>query len=263
MELRVLTLNLKGLESDWFERRRPLLLPGLQALAPDVLALQEVAIRSKPFYHQALDLGRALSMASLAYAPYGNPAEVHSPEQGGVALLARWPLQLIENRRLPPGRRQPDNRVALLATVLQPPRPVHLAVTHLSWPPEEGANRALQVASILERARAYGWLAPPERFVLAGDLNAPPDDAGLAGLSSLLQDAWSTVHPRDPGLTWSHANPYTGGYPLPSRRLDYLFVDRNAAVLDARLVFADPETGFVSDHFGLMAGFRWEDRLGP
>lgn len=263
MELRVLTLNLKGLESDWFERRRPVLLPGLRALAPDVIALQEVAIRGKPFYHQAQDLGHELSMASLAYAPYGNPAEVHSHEQGGVALLARWPLQLLENRRLPPGRHQPDNRVALLASILQPPRPVHVAVTHLSWPPEEGSSRSRQLATILERARAYGWLSPSERFVLAGDLNAPPDDAGIAGIPSLLRDAWSAVHPGDAGATWSHANPYTGGYPLPSRRLDYLFVDRHAEVLDARLVFADPEAGFVSDHFGLMADFRWEDRLGP
>ncbi|MNW99303.1 Endonuclease/Exonuclease/phosphatase family protein [compost metagenome] len=260
MDLRILTLNLKGLESDWHGKRRPLLIAPLARLELDVIALQEVAIFKAPFYHQALDLCRALDMTSLAYAPYGNPAEVHSPEQGGVALLARWPLQLVENRRLPPGLRHPDNRVAILATIMQPPRPLHLAVTHLSWPPEESAQRQRQLDTILTRAHDYGWLTPPERFVLAGDLNAPPDDPGLEAVTSQLVDAWQHRHPLDPGHTWSHTNPLTGGYPLPSRRLDYLFVDRGTQIQDVRLVFDDPDSGFVSDHFGLMAQLSWKDR---
>ncbi len=263
MDFRVLTLNLKGLESDWHGRRRPLLLEALRPLDLHVIALQEVAILKSPFYHQALDLARELGMQSLAYAPYGNPAEVHSPEQGGVALLARWPLELVENRRLPPGLRHPDNRVALLASLMAPDGPLHVAVTHLSWPPEEAPQRQAQLDTILTRARDYGWLASPERFVLAGDLNAPPDDPGIAGLSPLLQDAWHVARPDEAGHTWSHRNPLTGGYPLPSRRLDYLFVDPEAQVLDIRLLFDGPETGFVSDHFGLLGTFRWNDRLGP
>lgn len=259
MDLRILTLNLKGLESDWHGTRRALLLDALKPLDCDVLVLQEVAILTQPFYHQALDLCHALGLSSVAYAPYGNPGEVESPEQGGVALIARWPLELVENRRLPPGLRHPDNRVALLATVMQPPRPLHLAVTHLSWPPEEGTQRQRQLSTILERARAYGWLSPPERFVLAGDLNAPPDDPGIAALDAHLVDAWKHRHPLDPGHTWSHTNPLTGGYPLPSRRLDYLFVDPAAQIRDVRLCFNDPEAGFVSDHFGLMAQLGWQD----
>lgn len=262
MELRILTLNLKGLESDWHGCRRPRLLNQLDGLELDVIALQEVAIRQDPFYHQALDLGRARAMAASAYAPYGNPAEVRSPEQGGVALLSRWPLALVENRRLPPGLRHPDNRVALLATLITPTGPLNLAVTHLSWPPEEAPQRREQLDTILARARDYGWLEPGARFVLAGDLNAPPDDPGIAALSPSLLDAWHDAHPLADGHTWSHRNPLSGGYPLPSRRLDYLFVDPAARVHDARLVFDDADRGFVSDHFGLLATFRWEDRLG-
>jgi endonuclease/exonuclease/phosphatase family metal-dependent hydrolase len=263
MKVTILTLNLKGLETEWHAQRRGLLLAQLAGRAPDVIALQEVGIVAEPFYHQALDLCRALSMISLSYAPYGNPAEVHSPEQGGVALLARWPLLLNENRRLPPGLRFPDNRVALLATVMQPEQPLHLAVTHLSWPPEEAPQRQQQLDTILARARDYGWLETPERFILAGDLNAPPADPGIAGLHANLKDVWSAAHPHDPGHTWSHTNPLTGNYPLPSRRLDYLFVDQRAQVDDARLLFNEAAKGFVSDHFGLWAELSWDDRLGP
>lgn len=259
MDLRILTLNLKGLESDWHGQRRLLALDTLRRLDLDVIALQEVAIHTTPFYHQALDLCQALDMQSLAYAPYGNPGEVTSHEQGGVALLARWPLSLVENRRLPPGLRHPDNRVALLATVMQPPRPLHLAVTHLSWPPEEAPQRRRQLETILQRACDYDWLSPPSRFVLAGDLNAPPDDEGLTPLKGRLMDAWSHMHPHDPGHTWSHCNPLTGGYPLPSRRLDYLFVDPATRIDAIRLLFNDATEGFVSDHFGLMAQLSWED----
>ncbi len=263
MELRILTLNLKGVESAWFERRRSLLLEQLQGWELDVLALQEVAILKKPFYHQALDLGIRLGLPSLVYAPYGNPAEVHSEEQGGVALLSRWPLQLVENRHLPPGQRHPDNRVAILATVMQPPRALHMAVTHLSWPPEDAFRRARQLDAILARARDYGWLEPPERFVLAGDLNAPPDEAGIAEVAKLLQDAWQHANPQLDGHTWSQANPLTGNYSMPDRRLDYLFVDARATIARVQLRFDDPARGFVSDHFGLMADLCWEDRLGP
>lgn len=258
MDLRLLTLNLKGLESDWLGRRRDLLLEQLAGVEVDVLALQEVAILKAPFYHQALDLGRELSMTSMAYAPYGNPAEVRSPEQGGVALLARWPLTLVENRRLPPGLRHPDNRVALLTTIIPPSGPLHVALTHLSWPPEEAPQRHEQLETILTRARDYGWLDAPERFVLAGDLNAPPDDAGLTPLAGHLQDAWTTVHADAPGHTWSHTNPLTGGYPLPSRRLDYILAEPSARILDVRLLFNDATRGFVSDHFGLLATLHWD-----
>lgn len=263
MEVRILTLNLKGLESDWHGVRRPALVAGLKPLALDLVALQEVAIHTRPFYHQAQDLATALGMRAFAYAPYGNPAEVSSPEQGGVALLARWPLTLVENRRLPPGLRHPDNRVALLASVMAPDGPLHVAVTHLSWPPEEGAQRQAQLETILQRARDYGWLSPPARFLLAGDLNAPPDEPGIVALSSLLQDAWRVVHPDDPGPTWSHDNPLTGDYPLPSRRLDYLFVDPRATLESVRLLFDSPETGVVSDHYALMASVRWKEELPP
>lgn len=256
MELTVLTLNLQGLESGWFAWRREHLLAQLGDLAPDLIALQEVAIRRDPFYHQALDLG-GKRMAALAYAPYGNPDEVDSPQQGGVALLSRWPLRLVESLRLPPGAREPDNRVALLASLEREGQAVHVAVTHLSWPPEEYAARQRQLAALLGRARGYGWLSGGERFVLAGDLNAPPEDPAIAPLAHELQDAWVQAHGSEAGHTWSHANPLTGGYPMPSRRLDYLFADTGARVLTASLCFADPARGTVSDHFGLMATFRW------
>lgn len=257
MELRVLTLNLKGLESGWTEARRDALARQLPGLAPDLIAVQEVAIREQPFYHQALDLAQILGMTAVAYAPYGNPEEVTSPVQGGVALIARWPLQLVENRRLPPGSRHPDNRVALLLSTMHPEGPLNLAVTHLSWPPEDSAPRQSQLATIMARAREYGWLAHASRFLLLGDLNAPPDDPGIHGLSPPLQDAWQVVHPDEPGATWSRANPLAGDYPLPSRRLDYILADPGAEVLDCRVVLDAVPDGVVSDHFGVIATLRW------
>lgn len=261
MDLTILTLNLQGLGAGWFERRRGDLLPQLRALAPDVIALQEVAIRREPFYHQAQDLAEQVAMATVAYAPYGNPDEVDSPEQGGVALIARWPLRLVESLRLPPGRRHPDNRVALMASLQAGSEALHVAVTHLSWPSEERPERGRQLGALLARARGYGW--HNERFVLAGDLNAPPDDPAIAALAGTFQDAWASAHPNELGHTWSHVNPLTGSYPMPSRRLDYLFVDERARVQEATLCFDDPARGYVSDHFGLLASFRWNDRLNP
>jgi endonuclease/exonuclease/phosphatase family metal-dependent hydrolase len=79
----------------------------------------------------------------------------------------------------------------------------------------------------------------PAHVILAGDLNATPESAGirfLRGLQSLdgtsvcYRDAWEAAHPGEPGHTFTPENPTmptgeTGAWALePGRRIDYVFV---------------------------------------
>ncbi len=84
--VRIMTLNLAGLEKDWFKGRAERLCAGLTPLGPDILCLQEAAIRGGPdFHHQISLIGDWLGLDIQVFVPYGNPQELHSTEQGGIA----------------------------------------------------------------------------------------------------------------------------------------------------------------------------------
>lgn len=255
--VRVMTLNLAGLGKDWFTGRAERLCAGLTPLEPDVLCLQEAGIRGgSDFHHQCQLIGEWLGLGVQVFVPYGNPEELISNEQGGLGLLTRWPLLAVEERRLPPGLSPPDNRTALLATIAHPTGALHVATTHLSWRPEEDAVRKAQVVALLDRAQDEGWLRHGERFVLLGDLNATEDEACIDLLERHLIDAYRHHHPGPGGHTWDNQNPYSGGFPSPSRRLDYIFVGRGARVVAAGRALHTP-AWVASDHYAVWADLAW------
>ncbi len=119
MRARCITLNLEGLEHDWFGTRFNIVVAGLRKYRPDVVCLQESTVRyGDGIYNQAQAIGEAAGFNSVAFAPYGNPTEIMSPNQGGVAVISRWPIRATRNRRLPTAHDSPpDARVALLVTL--------------------------------------------------------------------------------------------------------------------------------------------------
>lgn len=256
--VRIMTLNLAGLEKAWFDGRAERLCAGLTPLEPDVLCLQEAGIRGgADFHHQCQLIGEWLGLDVQVFLPYGNPEELTSNEQGGIALLTRWPLLAVEERRLPPGLFPPDNRNALMATIAHPTGAIHVANTHLSWRPEEADVRKSQVIALLDRAQDEGWLRLGERFILLGDLNATEDEACIDLLERHMIDAYRHHHPGDGGHTWDNQNPYAGGYPSPSRRLDYIFVNRSGRVVASGRALHTP-AWVASDHYAVWADVAWD-----
>ena len=68
--------------------------------------------------------------------------------------------------------------------------------------------------------------ASPLPVILVGDFNAQANGAGSQTYSDLLQgglqDAWSQIHPADPGLTWGATSPSDPNLQL-SQRIDLVF----------------------------------------
>jgi endonuclease/exonuclease/phosphatase family metal-dependent hydrolase len=264
---RFVTLNLQGLGGGWFDGRARAVIDGLAACRPDVVCFQETTIRhadslegKKGLYHQAKAIGDGLGLPHVAFAPYGNPVEVMSADQGGVAVAARWPFTGVRNRRLPSASHHPpDARVALIAILYSPFGELEVATTHLSWKPEHVEVRLVQMGLVLDEMARAECCAPGSRAVLLGDLNATDDEPCIELASERLVDAWETKRPGEPGYTWVSSNPHVKDFDAPDRRLDYAFVPREVDIAAAEVVLETGEPVQPSDHYGLLVELGWPE----
>jgi endonuclease/exonuclease/phosphatase family metal-dependent hydrolase len=114
--------------------------------------------------------------------------------------------------------------------------------------------------------------------VLAGDFTSDPDAANvrfisgrqsLDGTSVCYRDAWESVHPGEPGETFTPANPLLVDWDWPFRRLDYVFVrcglhgGPTLEITGCERIFDQPHDGvWASDHFGVYADLEIPSRAG-
>lgn len=261
MRVRCITLNLEGLEHDWFGTRSKVVIAGLRKYRPDVVCFQKSTIcYTEGIYHQAQAIGQAAGLDSVAFAPYGNPTEIMSPNQGGVAVISRWPIRATRNRRLPTAHdTPPDARVALLVTLQTPSGPLDVVTTHLSWQPAEGPLRLTQLGMIVDEFSSNDWTKPDSRALLVGDFNADEHEPAIHLANERLKDIYRALHEGEPGYTWLRSSPLNRGWTnMPDRRLDYIFCPRDVHVHRAEVVFNGSDgTKYASDHFGLLADLEW------
>jgi len=129
-------------------------------------------------------------------------------------------------------------------------------------------ERELQAVAL---ARVLEELATGQQchVVVAGDFDADPAAASvrfwtgrqsLEGLSVCYRDAWESLHPQEPGHTFTPENPLVADPDWPFRRIDYILVrcgehgGPTLAIRSCERIFDDPIEGVqVSDHYGLSA----------
>jgi endonuclease/exonuclease/phosphatase family metal-dependent hydrolase len=261
--IRFVTLNLWG-ENGPHARRLDLCAEGLAALAPDVVALQEVRDVPGRLPNQAETLARRFGF-HVAFAPateWGGGVE-------GLAVVSRFPVRASSSVRLPHAT-DTEGRIALSACLETPRGPLWVHTTHLSYRLHEGRQREDQVMAVDGEISARSSETDLPQ-VLAGDFNTVADSdelRWLRGLTTLggrrvfYQDAWATVHPTEDGVTWMRDNPFRARMNwLPAqRRIDYIFVtaarrDGRGTVHAARVVLDRPDADgvFPSDHAGVLA----------
>jgi endonuclease/exonuclease/phosphatase family metal-dependent hydrolase len=283
--LRVITLNLWGTEPP-LDARLALAVRQLQALAPDVVCLQEVRpLDGRAGRTTAEVIADALGMAAhyaVAVAWEDGAHGAMPAGQEGLAILART---IGETRVLPlPEPRPADARILLSAAVETDGGPIWIHTAHLHYRLDDGLAREHQVLAIDEAIRALGRTSDSAPQILCGDFNATADSDELRflrGLTTLggrrthFQDAWLRLHREpgpgdgpDAGITWSSENRFTR--PLRSldldRRIDYVLVttrkkDGRGTVHDCRVVLTEREgLGKVeicaSDHYGVCADIQ-------
>jgi endonuclease/exonuclease/phosphatase family metal-dependent hydrolase len=250
--------------------RQSALAAALGAEQPDLVAFQEAI--TVPGYDQVSELlGPGYQVVH---------ARLREPDGSGATIASRWPVTAVHEIDLPVNERGTDLPAVTLVAEVDAPAPIGplLLANHTnSWQLGHEYEREVQAVTA---ARALAGLAGASgrHTLLAGDFNASPDAASmrfwrglqsLAGVSVSYRDAWQTLHPDDPGHTFSLRNPNlsAGTWPQETgRRIDYLLVrcvghGPTLNVARCALLADRPVDGvWPSDHFGVVADLTPPDR---
>lgn len=254
----VMTWNVWSCGPQWPARRQAIGDTGIRC-DPDILTLQET--RSGPDSHDVDVIAGRL----------GYHAVIHHDSRTadrGLAVLARWPLDLIDVIALPDGGAEPEHRVAMAVRVDRPGGPVLVYNTHLNWRLDHGTIRRDQLITILRHLAEREAVIPT---LLCGDLNAGPDTDEIRMLTGstacpvpgvTFLDAWTAAGNVTPGHTWTHRNPHAAAEHLGNTRLDHVMIrwqpDSPSPVRSARTIDGRDATGrWPSDHTAVLATFAF------
>jgi endonuclease/exonuclease/phosphatase family metal-dependent hydrolase len=259
--LRVVTWNVWGRGDPW-EARLGAISATLVALAPDLIALQEVWEEGGS--NQAAVLAAELGFHHVYASRYAIDGVAI-----GNAILSRWPIVHHEVRPLPAPVELEELRNVIRANVDGPRGPIEFFSTHLNWRFDQSHVRQEQVRMVARFVSETERRAVPP--ILAGDFNAVPDSDEIRMLTGrtavpvpglVFHDAWEAAGNVEPGFTWSNGNPYARLDLEPDRRIDYVFVGwpkrgGGGQVLSCRMV-GEPVAGVhPSDHLGVVAELRY------
>ena len=241
------------------ESRLALIIEGLRALDPDVVALQESPITRRrgdvaARIAQALGLVHVHARATERVFPLRVLGRLIVGALGfveGPAILSRFPIAATEVYDLPRCQRWFDPRVALRADIQTPAGVVAVFSTHTS-------RDDCQTRRVAELAGE-----PNGRpAVVMGDFNTGETAPALGAFRDHgFVDLFRVANPDAPGLTvWQRIEAPS---PTVFRRVDYVFVKagdgREATAVSARLVLNTPGTRddggalWPSDHYGVYA----------
>ena len=267
--LRAVTFNLLhgGPASGWrgdgahLEERLSMVTRELQALAPDVVALQEASItrgRGNVAARLAQALGLHWAHASATRRVSGlrwiDRLIVWAINfEEGPAILSRFPIVDTEVVELPRCRKFYDPRVVLRATVQTPRGALDVFSTHTG-------HDACQVRRIAEIVGARRGALPA---LVMGDFNAADTAEWMVALARQhgFIDAFRAATPAGRGATvWQQPDAATA---TATRRVDFIFIVPNGApapqvrhsdvVLDTPARREDGSTLWPSDHYGVLA----------
>lgn len=254
--LRCATLNVLGPSNPDWQRRQRVIRDTLRALNPDVVALQEVPVED---IEDLLGPGYGITRFSAA-----------SEDGTGAVLATRAPHRVLEeiDQRTPA---HGEDLPWCATVVIELESPVgRLVVAHHkpSWPFPLEVEREQQARRAALAVERHAGDLPA---IVLGDFDATPDSASmlfwrgrrsLDGVSVCYQDAWETIRPIEPGLTFAAKNPLVQAGEVataPSRRIDYVLVraGRHGAmlrVLRCERFLDQPVDGvWASDHYGVVA----------
>lgn len=225
------------------DKRVPALLKLLSESKADLIALQE----TQPWFMELLGKEEWTKAYKIAHP------ETKSGAHCELCILSKLPLAKVEYLELPSRL----GRGALIIQCKTGTQTLTLATVHLDSFLEDGPMRAKQLEAVFAKLKDSG------EAILLGDFNFGDGEKESASLDAGYTDAWTTLHPKDPGFTWNiETSPMArqGSFPEEkSRRLDRILVrsahwkPKEAIILGDKPVSEKDKDVFPSDHFGVLA----------
>jgi len=248
MILRIATLNLEQDHKRW-EQRRELIASQLEALKPDMLALNEICFPSQTgrWLQQAAArrLGRNYTLLQQAKVGDASPME-------GEGLLTIYPVSETASLDY-----RSHNCVAQVARFEIQTRCLDVYVTHLINVRVAESAREHQVSQLLDWVRSRGDV---DFCVVCGDFNTTLDQPSIRLMSSVFSPtqsqptAFTPLEEAGGGLTHPEWQRF-------DRCIDFIWVTKSIRVQASGLCFnkpapADP-TLWPSDHVGVWVDLEF------
>ena len=244
MIFRIATLNLEQDHKRW-NARRELVAAQMEALNPDLLALNEIHIPSQTgrWIQQTSAKWTETQYAWIQQSKAGEESHIQ-----GEGLLTRYsPLETanLDYRS--------HDCVALVARLEIAKRSIDVYVTHLIADRVEDSVRQEQVGRLLEWIRTRD---DADGSIVCGDFNAAPEQPSIRLMSAVYrptQTAATAFTPlREPGGDPTHPE-----WPRFDRCIDYIWVSESIGIQASGLCFNqrakdNPEL-WPSDHVGVWA----------
>lgn len=241
----VATLNLFNRMGDW-DRRAPLVIDQIEALAPDVIAFQEVDLNLDQGMWIARKINQRLgdrpNFRIRHAASPGKYASVH-----GIAVMSR--LNPVEHVVID---LMSHERMAQRLIFEAGGKQFALINLHLHHEPDDAHVRVQQLKYLLD------WLDHDARnlpTIVLGDFNSYVEEPAVTLMKSRFHSTYETIHGREPEKTWS--TPVNTYDTSPHGTLDYIYVSPEFQIHDANLAFNQPSPEdpnlYPSDHLGLFA----------
>ena len=162
----------------------------------------------------------------------------------GNLIMSRYPISVTDRYELV----QNADRSIGLAQITVNSRDITLISTHL-----DPYDKTLRLAQAKE---VTGWSAvQPENRIVAGDMNAWPDQTSIAHYNTLYNDSWAVAAAAGKATAFSGNNGET-----KSGRIDYIFYSKNAAnlrVVSSQVYDTRDANGVMpSDHRPVLTVFE-------
>lgn len=247
MRIRVVTLNLEQDHKRW-NARQPLISAEIAALAPDLIAFNEVSV---PLQTAKILRDAATGMTGMGYNLVQQTRVNGLSRVEGEALLTRFPV--VETGNLD---YQTRDIVALVGRILVDGAPVDVYVTHLYMSRGDDSLRLFQVQQLL------AWIdtrTDVRASIVCGDFNASLDAPSAALMATRFRPTQTAPTAFTPlaDSTGAVSHPY---WPRLDRCIDYIWVSGNIGILASAVCFNRPSPDdpslWPSDHAGVWADLQ-------
>lgn len=213
---------------------------------PDLVSMNEIYGEGPAFGNQVEAIKSLLEnkTGKKWYAAFGKNLEIPNGHYGN-AIFSAYPILKQENRWLDRIPESNEQRGCLKTQVKIGKKPVNFFTTHLAYQGNATTERSYSVATIMD------WMKESQGYsFLAGDFNAPPEEAAIQAVKTSFLDSWAASHkPPEQGFSFSATQ--------PKIRIDYIFAkDTSTLSVSTCYVPGDKLVEQASDHRPVVAAFR-------